>query len=114
MIPSDTPATIREFHGSEILAALDALAELRIKVFRDWPYLYGGDPAYERQYLTTYAASPRAYCALAEVDGVAIGATTAVPLDIAERGAADLDYRLKRSVLRWRARLGLTASMPHS
>ena len=31
---------------------------------------------------------------------------------LAERGAADLDYRLKRSVLRWRARLGLAASMP--
>jgi GNAT superfamily N-acetyltransferase len=75
-----TPPTIRVLHGAEILTALDALAALRIRVFRDWPYLYDGDLTYERTYLTTYAASPRAFCALAEVDGVAVGATTAVPL----------------------------------
>jgi GNAT superfamily N-acetyltransferase len=33
---------------------------------------------------------------------------------LAERGAADLDYRLKRSLLRWRARLGLARQAPRS
>lgn len=74
------PCAIRELRGHQILTALDVLAELRIRVFRDWPYLYDGDPAYERRYLATYADSPQAYCALAEIDGQVVGATTAIPL----------------------------------
>jgi hypothetical protein len=31
---------------------------LRIRVFRDHPYLYNGDPAYERTYLEAYIQSP--------------------------------------------------------
>jgi GNAT superfamily N-acetyltransferase len=33
---------------------------------------------------------------------------------LAERGAADLDYRLKRGLLRWRARLGLAPPLRRS
>ncbi|MFP5511018.1 MAG: GNAT family N-acetyltransferase, partial [Alphaproteobacteria bacterium] len=34
--------------GAGLEAALDDVARLRIAVFRDWPYLYDGDLAYER------------------------------------------------------------------
>lgn len=40
--------------GDALAAALDDVAQLRITVFRDWPYLYDGDLAYEREYLQTY------------------------------------------------------------
>ena len=38
--------------GNAVGEVLDDLARLRIAVFRDWPYLYDGDVAYERDYLT--------------------------------------------------------------
>jgi GNAT superfamily N-acetyltransferase len=66
--------------GERLLPWLDALAALRIEVFREWPYLYDGDPGYEVDYLRTYAASPRALCVLAFDGPVPVGAATAVPL----------------------------------
>ena len=35
--------------GADVRRHLDAVAALRIAVFRDWPYLYDGDAAYERE-----------------------------------------------------------------
>ena len=43
--------------GEALGAALEDVARLRIEVFRDWPYLYDGDEAYERAYLQTYRES---------------------------------------------------------
>ena len=76
------PADIEllSLRGEQILDHLDALARLRIKVFRDWPYLYDGDLDYERDYLATYAKSPDSFCALARAGGEAIGASTGIPL----------------------------------
>ncbi len=59
---------------------IDAIAGLRIRVFREWPYLYDGELDYERRYLSGYAASPGAVC-IAAFDGDAmIGASTGMPL----------------------------------
>ena len=44
-----------------IAPAIDALAHLRIRVFRDWPYLYDGSVAYEAQYLSAVNSSTRLY-----------------------------------------------------
>ena len=38
---------------------MEALAAQRIRVFREFPYLYDGDVGYEREYLATYVHSPR-------------------------------------------------------
>jgi len=74
-----TPAIAR-FRGPEIAAYLDDVARLRVAVFRDWPYLYEGDPVYERDYLSAYAASPDSLFVLA-IDGDAVvGAATGLPL----------------------------------
>jgi len=59
---------------------LDGIARLRIRVFRDWPYLYDGDLDYERRYLADFAASAGAVC-IAAFDGAdMIGASTGLPL----------------------------------
>ncbi len=66
--------------GPQFEEVFDPLAQLRITVFRDFPYLYEGTVDYEKQYLQTYARSSRAFL-LAVFDGdQMVGATTAIPL----------------------------------
>ena len=71
---------VKTFSGGDIAPHLDAVAALRIAVFRDWPYLYDGDPAYEAKYLSTYAKSPESLFVLACDGARVIGASTGVPL----------------------------------
>ncbi len=66
--------------GQDIYPHLTALAALRIAVFREYPYLYDGDPDYEQDYLRHYAHSPHSRFVLAVDDGQVIGAATAIPL----------------------------------
>jgi len=68
--------TSRILTGQEIdIATLDALAKLRIAVFRHWPYLYQGDPDYERDYLERYQS--KGSVIVAAYDGAEmIGAST--------------------------------------
>lgn len=68
------------YSGPEIEAVFDPLAQLRIAVFRDFPYLYEGTVAYEREYLRTYAASERALLFSVFDAGRMVGATTCIPL----------------------------------
>ena len=101
-------AEIVLLRGEAIAARLDDLARLRIAVFRDWPYLYDGDPAYERDYLRHYAA-PGALVVAAMEGGRMVGAATAAPLedhaaDFADALSAlghppDATYYLAESVL---------------
>jgi len=72
--------TITLLRGAEVVPLLDDVARLRIAVFRDWPYLYDGDPAYEREYLAAYAASPDSVFVLARDGGTVVGASTGLPL----------------------------------
>ena len=66
--------------GEGAASHLDDVAALRIAVFRDWPYLYAGDMAYEREYLSAYAASPRSVFVLALDGSEVVGAATGLPL----------------------------------
>lgn len=71
---------VRRLQGAVLASALPDIARLRIAVFRDWPYLYDGDLAYEERYLQPYLASPGA-CVAGAFDGSQlVGATTATPL----------------------------------
>lgn len=72
---------MRSLTGAEAHAALPDIARLRISVFRDWPYLYDGDPAYEAEYLAPFAASPNSVLAAAYDDGVLVGAATGAPME---------------------------------
>lgn len=75
-----TKMKLRTYTGAAIAPHLDVLADLRIAVFREWPYLYAGDRDYEAKYLATYASSPESLFALAFDEGRVIGASTGVPL----------------------------------
>lgn len=59
---------------------LTALADLRIAVFRAWPYLYDGDRAFEERYLATYADSADAIIVGAWDGERLVGAATGTPL----------------------------------
>lgn len=67
--------------GDRLLAALDDVARLRIRVFRDWPYLYDGDLAYERRYLAAYRDSPGAVVVGAFDGDRLVGAATGTPME---------------------------------
>lgn len=71
---------IRRCIGAAVRECLDDVAALRIAVFRDWPYLYDGDVAYEREYLEAYAQSPRSVFVLAFDGDRIVGASTGLPL----------------------------------
>ena len=66
--------------GEALPALIGDLARLRVRVFREWPYLYDGDEAYEHGYLETYLRSPRAAVIVARQDGAIVGASTCLPL----------------------------------
>jgi GNAT superfamily N-acetyltransferase len=74
------PTTVRRVPGPGIGPWLDAVARLRIAVFRDWPYLYAGDFAYEQDYLRAYARSPGSVFVLAFDGDAVVGAATGLPL----------------------------------
>ncbi|WP_289155654.1 GNAT family N-acetyltransferase [uncultured Salipiger sp.] len=67
--------------GAALDAALDEVAKLRIAVFRDWPYLYDGDLAYERRYLQSYRDSPGAVLVGAFDGDRLVGAATGTPME---------------------------------
>ena len=71
---------IRTVSGEELVAAIPALARLRMAVFRDYPYLYDGSEAYEAEYLRAYAASGTAMAVLAREGDAIVGASTGIPL----------------------------------
>ncbi|KAF1710418.1 GNAT family N-acetyltransferase [Pseudoxanthomonas kalamensis DSM 18571] len=75
-----TGLSVAIFGGEAIAPHLDDVARLRMEVFRDWPYLYDGDMAYERDYLAAYARSPRSLFVLVFEDERVVGASTGLPL----------------------------------
>ncbi len=66
--------------GTDLGADLPALARLRIRVFREYPYLYLGSPEYEERYLQTYADAPDGLLVVACDGHRVVGASTAMPL----------------------------------
>lgn len=72
---------VRTLTGAVAAGYFDDLARLRIAVFRDFPYLYEGDIAYEREYLATYAAAGDSVFVLALDGRRVVGVSTGVPLD---------------------------------
>lgn len=116
MLPDMSELQIQTLRGAEVSAHLAPLAQLRIEVFRDWPYLYQGSLEYERNYLKTYAQCERSLIVLVRDGERCVGASTALPLSDAEpamqapfleRGmpVADISYFGESLVLpAWRGR----------
>lgn len=76
--------SVHAVHGAAISPYLDAIAQLRMRVFREYPYLYEGSVDYERDYLATYVACDYAVVVLAESQGQVVGASTGLPLAYAD------------------------------
>jgi len=70
--------------GKAVQPYLTEVAALRIQVFREFPYLYDGSEAYERDYLEAYAESDRSVFVIAKIDGQIVGASTGLPLTDAD------------------------------
>jgi GNAT superfamily N-acetyltransferase len=71
---------LEHWSGEALKQYIPDLARLRIEVFRDWPYLYDGDLAYEEKYLTTYIEAPNSVIVLAFDGDKIVGASTGIPL----------------------------------
>lgn len=69
------------YTGEDARQHIDALARLRIEVFREFPYLYEGSMDYERQYLRTFLEAPDSLLVLALDGERVVGASSALPLE---------------------------------
>lgn len=72
---------VEALSGPALDAALDGVAGLRLRVFRDWPYLYDGTMQHERDYLAHYRGNPRAVLAGAFDGESLVGAATGTPME---------------------------------
>ena len=72
--------TVQAVRGAALAPFTGDLARLRIEVFREFPYLYGGSAAYEETYLRTYLEAPDAVVILARDGNRVVGASSALPL----------------------------------
>jgi GNAT superfamily N-acetyltransferase len=71
---------IERLTGGALTAAVPELAQLRMTVFRDWPYLYAGTLDYEQDYLATFSGAAGAVVVAVYDADLMIGAATAAPL----------------------------------
>ncbi|MBL1458356.1 MAG: GNAT family N-acetyltransferase [Methylophaga sp.] len=71
---------LKRLSGEALNQFIPELARLRIEVFRDFPYLYDGDPDYEARYLQTYIEAPDSVIVLAFDGDKVVGASTGIPL----------------------------------
>lgn len=71
---------VETFIGSEITPYIDALAHLRITIFREYPYLYEGSLVYEKRYLSKFANSNQSLVIILFDGDRVVGALSAVPL----------------------------------
>lgn len=70
--------TIEKYSGADGRKVVDALAELRLKVFWDFPYLYEGDVGYEKKYLETYFKAKYSFVLVVKDGEKYVGATTGI------------------------------------
>jgi GNAT superfamily N-acetyltransferase len=72
---------IHELGPSALEPWIDALGILRIRVFREFPYLYDGSLDYERSYLRIYQQAEHSRVFLVtDAAATVVGATTCLPL----------------------------------
>ena len=101
---------IQRFTGAALEQYIPALAQLRIDIFRDFPYLYDGSVDYEKRYLDTYRRCPESVVVVAFDGDEVVGASTGIPMAFEESSfqqpfidegyAPDRIFYLAESVLR--------------
>lgn len=74
---SRNDVAIRCAKGDEVTALIPSLADLRIRIFAVYPYLYIGSVEYEKKYLQQFAAAPDAVIVTAtNASGEIVGCAT--------------------------------------
>lgn len=81
--------TLHTLRGDALLRHLPSLGQLRGQVFREWPYLYQADDAYEAGYLRKYAEGDGAAVVVALDGDTAVGAATCQPMIQADAAVRD-------------------------
>ncbi|MDX1942107.1 MAG: GNAT family N-acetyltransferase, partial [Saprospiraceae bacterium] len=72
---------IETFTGGAAMPYLNDLAQLRVEVFRDFPYLYDGNLIYEQDYVQTYIKAMDSVLVIAFDGDSVIGVSTALPME---------------------------------
>ena len=72
---------ITKVTGEAIRPYIKDLAKLRIRIFRDFPYLYDGSPGYEEKYLSIYLESHESIIVLIKDGDAVVGASSAMPME---------------------------------
>jgi GNAT superfamily N-acetyltransferase len=78
---------IDHYSGERLAANISALAEFRLRYFREFPYLYAGTEEGEHKHIAEYIANPTARLILAretnnKIIGIAIGTMLATETEI--------------------------------
>jgi GNAT superfamily N-acetyltransferase len=71
---------LKVFRGRELNEQLENLGKLRIEVFKEYPYLYEGNPDYEKKYLNVYAQNRDSFVPMLFDADKLVGAATAIPM----------------------------------
>jgi len=80
-VPLSNNLQIKTLTGSNISPYIPSLAQLRIEIFREYPYLYDGSFKYEQNYLKTYTESPDSLAVIVFDGDEPVGVSTAIPMD---------------------------------
>lgn len=83
--------------GKDIVPYIKDLARLRIEIFKEYPYLYVGDFAYETKYLKTYTDCAESTVIFVFDHDKVVGASTCMPLEfeVDEFKKPFLDHNIK-------------------
>lgn len=68
-------------HGNDVKKYIKPLAQLRIEIFKEFPYLYEGSLRYEEVYLQVYTQSKESLVVIAKDENRFVGASTCIPLE---------------------------------
>ena len=77
--------TLKTLLGDAIQPFIPDLARLRIKIFREYPYLYEGDLEYEKNYLKEFSEAKNNMLVVVFDNKKIIGAATGLPLEWAHK-----------------------------
>ncbi|BFM49224.1 GNAT family N-acetyltransferase [Marinomonas sp. THO17] len=72
--------SLKTVSGPDLLPYIEQIAQLRIQIFRAFPYLYEGSLAYEQKYLQRYLDASHAAAILAFDGEQLVGASTCLPM----------------------------------
>jgi len=79
---------IKRYTGKAAQPFLEEIAQLRIAVFREFPYLYDGTMSYEMEYLSEYFTPGKSLLVVARCGSRIVGVSTGLPL-----AEADEEFR---------------------